>query len=157
MPQLLDLHFINMWQPYTYEADLPTVRFPHQQSTQFVLSMMKTWPIYLFILATFGLVVTVWRWRELLFIYFMIILTISQNIIYYGSSRLRAPIEPMLILLAAGFIWWLAYKEKGTLRWMIDQIRHKDQISTNTHGQSESSLASSEPVTGNEQIMAGDK
>ena len=157
MPQLLELHFINMWQPDTYEADLPTVRFPHQQSTQFVLSMMKTWPIYLFILAAFGLVVTVRRWRELLFIYFMIILTISQNIIYYGSSRLRAPIEPMLILLAAGFIWSLTSNKKGTIRWMIDKLRHKDQISTNTHGQSDGSLTSSEPFPGNEQIIAGER
>jgi len=131
-----------MWQPDTYESDLPTVRFSQQQSTQFVLRMMKTWPIYLFILAMLGLVVTFWRWRELLFIYFMIILTIAQNIIYYGSTRFRAPIEPMLILLAAGFIWWLTHKENGTLRWMIDKIRGTDQISTNTPGQSENSSES---------------
>src|SRR6266496_1364240 len=142
MPHLLELHFINMWQPDTYESDLPTVRFSQQQSTQFVLRMMKTWPIYLFILATLGLVVTFWRWRELLFIYLMIILTIAQNIIYYGSTRFRAPIEPMLILLAAGFIWWLTHKENGTLRWMIDKIRGTDQISTNTPGQSENSSES---------------
>jgi 4-amino-4-deoxy-L-arabinose transferase-like glycosyltransferase len=142
MPHLLELHFINMWQPDTYEADLPIDRFPQQQSTQFVLSMMKTWPIYLFILAGLGLIVTLRRWRDLLFIYFMIILTIAQNIIYYGSSRLRAPIEPMLILLAAGFIWWLSHKEKGTLRWMIDKIRNKGQTSTTTPRQPESSLAS---------------
>jgi 4-amino-4-deoxy-L-arabinose transferase-like glycosyltransferase len=142
MPHLLELHFINMWQPNTYEADLPIVRFPQQQSTQFVLSMMKTWPIYVFILAALGLVVTLRRWRELLFIYFMIILTIAENIFYYGSARLRAPIEPMLILLAAGFIWWLTHKEKGTLRWMIDTRRNKDQTSSLTPDQSESSLAS---------------
>jgi 4-amino-4-deoxy-L-arabinose transferase-like glycosyltransferase len=157
MPHLLALHFINMWQPYTYEADLPTVRFPQQQSTQFVLHMMKTWPIYLLILATLGLAVTLWRWRELLFIHFMIILTIAQNIIYYGIPRFRAPIEPMLILLAAGFMWWLTHKETGTLRWMIDEIRNKDQISTNESDQSESSLASNEDSTANEQIMASDK
>jgi hypothetical protein len=146
-----------MWQPDTYESDLPTVRFPQQQSTQFVLRMMKTWPIYLFIFATLGLAVTLWRWRELLFIYFMIILTIAQNIIYYGIPRFRAPIEPMLILLAAGFIWWLTNKENGTLRWMIDKIRNKGQTSTNTRDQSESAIVSSETVNGNEHIMAGDK
>ncbi len=142
MPHLLQLHFINMWQPDTYEADLPTVRFSQQQSTQFVLRMMKTWPIYLFILAALGLAVTLWRWRELLFIYFMIILTVAQNIIYYGSARFRAPIEPMLILLAAGFIWWLTHKENGTLRWMIDKMRNKEQTSTHTRDQSESSSES---------------
>ena len=146
MPYLLKLHFINMWQPNTYEADLPTVRFAQQPSTQFVIHMMKTWPIYLFILATLGLVVTLWRWRELLFIYFMIILTVAQNIVYYGSARLRAPIEPMLILLAAGFIWWVTHKEKGTLRWLIDKIRSKDQIAVHTSDQSERPLASNKEV-----------
>lgn len=142
MPHLLKLHVINMWQPDTYEADLPTVRFSQQPSTQFVVHMMKTWPIYLFVLAALGLVVTLWRWRELLFIYFMIIVTIAQNIVYYGSARLRAPIEPMLILLAAGFIWWGTHKDKGTLRWMIDKMRNKDQLSTRTSDdQSESHLA----------------
>jgi 4-amino-4-deoxy-L-arabinose transferase-like glycosyltransferase len=142
MPHLLELHFINMWQPATYEADLPIDRFPQQQSTQFVLSMMKTWPIYVFILAALGLAVTMWRWRELFFIYSMIILTIAENIVYYGIPRLRAPIEPMLILLAAGFIWWLTHKDEGTLRWIIDTIRNKDQISSLTPDQSESSLDS---------------
>ncbi|MGZ3625319.1 MAG: ArnT family glycosyltransferase [Ktedonobacteraceae bacterium] len=142
MPHLLKLHFINMWQPDTYEADLPTVRFAQQPSTQFVVHMMKTWPIYLFILATLGLAVTLWRWRELLFIYFMIILTVAQNIFYYGSARLRAPIEPMLILLAAGFIWWITHKEKGTLRWMVDKIRSKDQIAVHTSDQSERTIDS---------------
>jgi 4-amino-4-deoxy-L-arabinose transferase-like glycosyltransferase len=141
MPHLLKLHFINMWQPDTYEADLPVVRFPHQQSTQLVVSMMKTWPIYLFILAALGLIVTVWRWRELLFIYFMIFLTIAQNVIYYGSARLRAPIEPMLILLAAGFIWWLTHKDKGTLRWMIDSWHNKEQITTTDDDTSDNSIA----------------
>ncbi len=157
MPHLLELHFINMWQPNTYEADLPIVRFPQQPSTQFVLRMMKTWPIYLFILAALGLVVTLWRWRELLFIYFMIMLTVAQNIIYYGSTRLRAPIEPMLILLAAGFIWWLTHKEKGTLLWMIHKISSKNHISSRTRDQSESAIASSETAKGNEHILAGDK
>jgi hypothetical protein len=71
----------------------------------------------------------------------MIILTIAQSLIYYGIPRLRAPIEPMLILLAAGFIWWLTHKEKGTLRWIIDKMRRKDQISTNSNDQTMIPLA----------------
>jgi len=127
MPHLLKLHLINMWQPDTHEADLPTDRFPNQNSTQFVLNMMKTMPSPMFILAALGFAVTLWRWRELLFIYFMITMTIAECIIYYGIPRFRAPIEPMLILLAAGSIWWLTHKEKGTLRWITDNIRRKDE------------------------------
>ncbi len=139
MPHLLLLHFMNMWQPETYESDLPTARFPQQRPTQLVVGMMKTWPIFVFILAALGLVVTAWRWREFLFIYLMILLTIAQNIIYYGIPRFRAPIEPMLILLAAGFIWWLTHKDKGTLQWMIDARHQKKHLTTNHDGRSDDS------------------
>lgn len=121
MPHLLKLHFLNMWQPDTYEADLPTARFTQQQSTQLVLSMMKTIPIYIFILAGLGFIVTLRRWRELLFIYFTILLTIAECLIFYGIPRFRAPIEPLLILLAAGSAWWLTQRERGTLRWILGE------------------------------------
>lgn len=106
MPYLLGLHFLNMWQPDTHEADLPTDRFSSQLSSRIVLVMMKTFPILIFILAALGFLVTLRRWHALLFIYFMIGLTIAQCLIFYGSARFRAPIEPMLILLATGAIWW---------------------------------------------------
>ena len=64
--------------------------------------MMETFPIPVFMLALLGLAVTLWKWRELLFIYTMIALTIAQALFFYGSARFRAPIEPMLILLASG-------------------------------------------------------
>jgi 4-amino-4-deoxy-L-arabinose transferase-like glycosyltransferase len=157
MPHLLKLHFVNMWRPDTYETDLPTVRFPQQQSTQLVLHMMKTFPIYAIILAGLGFVVTLRRWRELLFIYFMILMTIAECVIYYGIPRFRAPIEPMLILLAAGTAWWLTHKEKGTLRWIVNRIRKKDQIVADATSESQGPLASSEPVTEDEHILASDK
>ncbi|HEX9130686.1 MAG TPA: hypothetical protein VF844_00190, partial [Ktedonobacteraceae bacterium] len=157
MPHLLKLHFINMWQPDTYEADLPFVRYPQPQLTQLVLRMMKTFPIYVFILAAFGVAVTWWRWRELLFIYFMIVLTIAQNIFYYGIPRFRAPIEPMLILLAAGAIWWLTHQEHGTLRWIINQVRKRDQSDKDSTNMTEDSLAPSESTISNEHMLPGGK
>src|SRR5579863_503300 len=131
MPDLLALHFVNLWQPATNEADLPIDRFPGQRSSQIVLAMMQTFPIPIFILAALGLAVTLWKWRELLFIYAMIALTIAQALIFYGSARFRAPIEPMLILLAAGALWWLTSRQKGTLRWIIDSQK-KLRASSNT-------------------------
>jgi 4-amino-4-deoxy-L-arabinose transferase-like glycosyltransferase len=107
MPYLLTFHFLNMWQPDTHESDLPTDRFPQQLSSLIVLVMMRTFPIPIFILAAFGLLATVKQWRDLLFVYFMIVLTIAECVVFYGSPRFRAPIEPMLILLAVGAIWWL--------------------------------------------------
>ncbi len=110
MPYLLEFHFLNMWQPDTREADLPTDRFPQQLSSRIVSAMMKTFPIPIFILAALGLLVTFRRWRELLFVYFMILLTIAECLVFYGSARFRAPIEPMLILLAVGAMWWLTQR-----------------------------------------------
>ena len=127
MPHLLALHFINLWHPDTIEADLPVVRFSDQLSSQIVLAMMKIFPIPIFILAALGLAVTLWKWRELLFIYSMIVLTIGQALYFYGSARFRAPIEPMLILLAAGALWWLTHREEGTLRWIIASMKNTGQ------------------------------
>jgi hypothetical protein len=69
--------------------------------------MMVTITPMVFALAALGLIVTRKRWRELLFIYFMIALTFIQCVILYGIPRFRAPVEPMLIVLAAGGVWWL--------------------------------------------------
>ncbi len=96
---------------------------PAQRSSQIVLGMMQTFPIPVFILAFVGLAVTLWKWRELLFIYTMIALTIAQALFFYGSARFHAPIEPMLILLASGTLWWFTSSQEGTLRWLIDRQR----------------------------------
>jgi 4-amino-4-deoxy-L-arabinose transferase-like glycosyltransferase len=113
MPYLLGLHFINMWQTNTQEADLAINRFPDRPVSRLVVEMMQVMTPVLFALAALGLVVTLRRrWRELLFFYMIIALTIVQCIILYGIPRFRAPIEPMLIILGAGAVWWLATRRK---------------------------------------------
>lgn len=123
MPRLLELHFINIWQPATHEADLPVDTFFYRGSSKIVLKMMESFPIAVFILAALGLALTLRRWRELLFLYLMIVLTIAQCIIFYGIPRFRAPIEPILILLGAGVAWWVTSREPGTLRWLVKSLR----------------------------------
>jgi 4-amino-4-deoxy-L-arabinose transferase-like glycosyltransferase len=105
MPLLLRLHFANLWSITTQEADLPINRFPDRMSSKLVVDMMVVITPIVFALAALGLFLTRKRWREFLFIYFMIALTVIQCLILYGIPRFRAPIEPMLILLAAGAIW----------------------------------------------------
>jgi 4-amino-4-deoxy-L-arabinose transferase-like glycosyltransferase len=117
MPTMLFYHFINFWTPNTREADLPMYRFPTQRSSQLQLFLAETLPIPVFVLAALGLVCTLKRnWRELLFAYAVVALTLGEALVYYGSSRFRAPIEPILVVLAAGGIWWLTGTEPGTLR-----------------------------------------
>jgi 4-amino-4-deoxy-L-arabinose transferase-like glycosyltransferase len=111
--ELWTLHFINMWQPSALEADLPMYRFPNAPLSSLVLNMMSTIPIPILLLAAFGLVVTLFRWRELLFMYFMIGMTFALAIYFYGIARFRAPIEPMIILLATGAVWWIVSNMSG--------------------------------------------
>lgn len=114
MPLLLTLHFVNMFQPAALEADLPMYRFPNATLSGFVLGMMDYVPIPIFLLAAFGLVATFFRWRELFFLYFMIAMTFGLGIYFYGIARFRAPIEPMLILLATGALWWIVTQWRGS-------------------------------------------
>ncbi len=61
-----------------------------------------------FFLAAFGLVAT-WKRKknQLVVVYLVIALTIAVNVAFYGSPRYRAPIEPLLVLLVGGALWWL--------------------------------------------------
>ncbi len=113
MPFMLGQHFVNTWQVVPQEADLATNRFPDRDSSRFVVMMMETITPIVFALALLGLVVTSERWRDLLFIHLMILLTLAQSVAFYGIPRFRAPIEPMLILLASGAVWWIvSYSSK---------------------------------------------
>lgn len=120
MPAMLVYHLRNLWTPITPEADLPMYRFPQQTSAQFVLVMSATFPIPIFILAALGLLVALKSyWCELLFPCAILLLTLAEALAYYGSARFRAPIEPILVLFAAGALWWLIQDVPGTLRWQM--------------------------------------
>jgi 4-amino-4-deoxy-L-arabinose transferase-like glycosyltransferase len=107
MPYLLVLHSINMWQTTSQEADLAINRFPDRPASQAVVLMMKLLAPVVLVLAASGAIVTWRRWRDLLFIYLLLILTIVQSIVFYGIPRFRSPIEPFLILLGSGTLWWI--------------------------------------------------
>ncbi len=120
MPYLFSLHFLNMWIPYTSEAGLPMIQFPTRFSSQIVWHMIWITTPLIFALVAVGLVVTWRRWKQdLLIVYLLIALTIATNVVFYGSSRFRAPIEPLLVLLAGGCLWWLCNDEPGTLRYRL--------------------------------------
>ena len=121
MPRLLFYHMVSMW-TYTPESNLPFIEFPGQLSSQVVRYMTLLMPIPIFLLAIFGLLVT-WQSRkqQLLIVYFIIALTIIENLIFYGIMRFRAPIEPELVLLAGGALWWLTCDDPGTLAYRRKQ------------------------------------
>ncbi|HEU5374997.1 MAG TPA: glycosyltransferase family 39 protein [Ktedonobacteraceae bacterium] len=124
MPYLFSQHFINMWRPYTSEEGLPVREFPTRLSSRLVWILMNTAPALIIFLAACGLIVTMRsKWKELLIPYLLIGLTIILCIALYGSSRFRAPIEPLLVLLAGGTIWWVTAAEPGTLRALLRKER----------------------------------
>jgi 4-amino-4-deoxy-L-arabinose transferase-like glycosyltransferase len=134
MPQLLAMHVVKMFTPSTPEGDLPMNQFPTRLSSQAVMLMINIFSYPVFILAAFGLIVTWRKWRELLFCYLAILLTIAECIYIYGSSRFRAPIEPILILLVAGAVWWVTEKDPGTLRWLRSKKVQGDETLSFTTG-----------------------
>ncbi len=108
MPYVLGLHLRNMWTPYIYSHGLPIEEFPHRLSSAIIRAMIPSMSIPIFLLAAIGLLLTWKRKRkDLLVVYLVIALVIAENAIFYGQPRFRAPIEPLLVLLAGGALWWL--------------------------------------------------
>lgn len=127
LPLLLGIHAANMWQLTSTEADLPLNRFPDRSNVQFVVALTTIFTPIVFALAALGLLLTMKRWRELLFLYSMIALTLVQSVALYGFARFRAPIEPILLVLAAGALWWLVTllnKRTKTMK----QLRQQETI-----------------------------
>jgi 4-amino-4-deoxy-L-arabinose transferase-like glycosyltransferase len=152
MPYLLSLHLENMWKPVTFVHGfvtfvhgIPVMReFPTRPSARFVLSLMQTMPIPVYILAALGLVATLRRWKRLLVVYLVIVMTIAENVFLYGSMRFRSPIEPLLVLLAGGALWWLTCNEPGTLRYRFSgkKIVH-EEAAVHEEAESESATVTS--------------
>jgi hypothetical protein len=92
--------------------------------------MTLSMPIPIFLLALLGGFVTWRRWRkELLVVYMMIALVIAENLAFYGNMRFRSSIEPLLVLLSGGAIWWLSGDEAGTLRYRrLLRSRGREQV-----------------------------
>ena len=99
------------------------VEVPEPKMVIFIVSF----PIFL--LAAFGLLVTWKRWKKYLFVVYVVIaLNIIQNVAFYGSSRFRAPIEPLLVLLVGGAICWLTCNEPGTRRYTFGKKEFMSEL-----------------------------
>jgi hypothetical protein len=140
MPYLLSLHFKNMWEPTTFVHGLPMLEFPNRRSAQLVYALMHIMPIPIFILAGLGLVATLRRWKQLLLVYLVILMTIAENVVFYGSMRFRSPIEPLLVLLTGGAIWWLTSKDPGTLRSLFKKSEVREETPVQEEPESASAL-----------------
>lgn len=107
LPSMMVMHFLNLW-----EGPLPTeMDFPPSQSTNLVLFVADHDLLFVYTLAALGLLLTFrQRWRELLFLYLTILMIVGQSVVFYGSPRLRSPLEPLFLVLIAGVFWWVSQK-----------------------------------------------
>ncbi len=116
LPAILKAHFLDMWGPVPTDTDHPLNRFPNERATQLVLFLARYDLFFIYALAAAGFLLTLRnRWRELLFFYLLVLATVAQCLVTYGTPRFRAPIEPVLVILAAGAIWWLTQYFKRLL------------------------------------------
>lgn len=108
MPRLLAMHFINIWRPILPDGAPPVSQFPERFSSKIIKVGLRVMPPVLYVFTTIGLV-ALWRrrWRDLLTLSLAIGLTVAQCVALYGSVRFRAPIEPMLVILAIGGLAWV--------------------------------------------------
>ncbi|HEX6555082.1 MAG TPA: glycosyltransferase family 39 protein [Ktedonobacteraceae bacterium] len=136
MPFLLSLHFLHTWVPYTPEPGLPFIEFPHQLSSTIVYDMIWIMTPIVILMALLGLIFT-WKRQKshLLIAYLVLAMTILQNIAFYGSSRFRSPIEPLLVLLTGGVIWWFTNKGPGTLRSRKRKVPQEDLMASSHEAQ----------------------
>lgn len=136
MPFLLSLHFLHTWVPYTPEPGLPFIEFPHQLSSTIVYDMIWIMTPIVILMALLGLIFT-WKRQKshLLIAYLILAMTILQNIAFYGSSRFRSPIEPLLVLLTGGVIWWFTNKGPGTLRSRKRKVPQEDLMASSHEAQ----------------------
>ena len=117
MPRLLALHFINIWRPATPDDGLPVSEYPNRLISKVIKVALWVTPSLMILLAALGALVT-WREkrRDLLLIYLAIAVTVLQCVALYGSVRFRAPIEPELVLLAVGCLYWFRNRKAQSPR-----------------------------------------
>ena len=112
LPRLLTLRFQRFWipAPSPKEAGMPILR-----------PFAEGYPLVVMLLALAGFVALIRRWRgapALIFCCFGATV-IAGALLFYGSPRMRAPLEPFLVTLAAGalvvwlpqlYAWWRAWR-----------------------------------------------
>lgn len=129
LPYLLGLHFLNIWIPYTYSHGLAFEESSVSKQTSIMMIMLiQGAAIFVLATAALGLICT-WKQhrQQLLVVYLLLAFVIGQNVIFYSDMRFRAPIEPMLVLLAGGTFWWLIQRTSNRLNFLqYIQINQKD-------------------------------
>jgi hypothetical protein len=69
-----------------------------------VMDVGFVYAIVAFPLFLAGLVLTFYRWRELLFLYGVIVVHTAVALVFHGSIRGRIPVEPVIAMFAGAAV-----------------------------------------------------
>lgn len=107
MPMMLAYRMQQLWTPASPpgEAGMPTAQ-----------SFAVVYPTLVLVLAAVGAVALARRWRDTLVPALFAATVIGGALVFYGSPRMRSPMEPLLVVAATGGILWL--KGLATTVWL---------------------------------------
>ncbi len=114
IPGLIGLRLVQFWSPASppTEAGLP-IRY----------WLAALYPAAIICLAGIGLFVLNWRRLDGLLPLLFGAVIIAGALVFYGSPRMRAPLEPFLIILASGAILWLSARGRSIYQRLSKQER----------------------------------
>jgi hypothetical protein len=127
-------HLAYMWVPYTYAHGLAIEESPNRLSSNVVWVLIYLESIPVFLLAAVGLRTTWRRWKlALVPVYLILGATVLQNVLLYSTMRFRAPIEPLLVILAAAAVATLLPRAPTSNAWLA-RWRAREQVSAGPPG-----------------------
>jgi 4-amino-4-deoxy-L-arabinose transferase-like glycosyltransferase len=115
LPKLEFWRMVQFWAPASSvnEAGMPIWR-----------PFATLYPTLVLLLAITGLAAVWARWREALIPLLLGASFVAGAIIFYGSPRMRAPMEPLLVVAATGGAFWLVGLARLTWqRWALSRQR----------------------------------
>ncbi len=81
------------------------------------------YPTLVLLLAVAGVAALRRRWREALIPWLFAATVVLGAMVFYGSPRLRSPMEPLLVVMATGGLAWLVGLARGAIaRWQLGRV-----------------------------------
>jgi 4-amino-4-deoxy-L-arabinose transferase-like glycosyltransferase len=133
LPELLFWRMAQFWTPASPvgEAGMPIWR-----------PFATLYPTLVLLLAAIGLVAMRRRWREALVPLLLGASFVAGALVFYGSPRMRAPMEPLLVVAATAGAFWLA----GLLRLAWSRWAPEHVGASVARGASTYAIESSPPI-----------
>jgi len=92
LPEMAFWRFVNLWHLYRFTRGFP-----------------ENIGFYCYVIVASLAAVGIWlyrsRWRSMTPLYVVVICFTANALVFWGGFRMRAPIEPVLVVLAAGTLW----------------------------------------------------